>query len=373
MRSAGSHSGAYVRDLTKNRRLYARRARDRRILASNAKLFTTAALLDRFGTERGLTTRVRGRGELTDRGAWIGDLYLMGGGDPTLGTSSFARGYGSRASVGRLSRKLKRAGVERVRGRIVGDESRYDSLRGGPSSDYRTSIYVGPLSALSYNAGYASGGFQSDPPSYAASRLERSLESRGVEVTRPSRSGTTPPGTSVLAGVRSPSFASLVRHTNKSSDNFFAEMLTKELGTPGAGPGTTRRGARRTRRFARRLGASARIVDGSGLSRRNRARPREVVDLLAALTRRPQYPAVRASLPIAGRDGTLASRMEGEAAEGRCRAKTGTLSGVSTLSGYCKARGGAVLAFSFLMSGTDVYRARRLQDRMANALARYGG
>jgi len=65
--------------------------------------------------------------------------------------------------------------------------------------------------------------------------------------------------------------------------------------------------------------------------------------------------------------------MRGEAAEGRCRAKTGTLPNVSVLSGYCRSRGGDRIAFSFLMSRIDVDAARDLQDRMANAIARFRG
>jgi D-alanyl-D-alanine carboxypeptidase/D-alanyl-D-alanine-endopeptidase (penicillin-binding protein 4) len=168
-----------------------------------------------------------------------------------------------------------------------------------------------------------------------------------------------------------------VESTNKPSNNFFAEMLLKELGGAGAGKGTTDKGARRTRRFAKRLGARARIVDGSGLAHQNRASPRNVVDLLVGLDRRTsfaaEFEAFKSSLPIAGVDGTLSDRMRGGPAEGRCQAKTGTLTGVSALSGYCRSKGGDRLAFSFLMNGIDVGRARNLQDRMTNALARYGG
>ena len=73
---------------------------------------------------------------------------------------------------------------------------------------------------------------------------------------------------------------------------------------------------------------------------------------------------------MAGQSGTLVDRMRRGAARGRCHAKTGTISGVSALSGYCESRGGDTYVFSFLMNGVNVYGARRLQDRMANALAR---
>jgi D-alanyl-D-alanine carboxypeptidase/D-alanyl-D-alanine-endopeptidase (penicillin-binding protein 4) len=88
---------------------------------------------------------------------------------------------------------------------------------------------------------------------------------------------------------------------------------------------------------------------------------------------RSDWPAFDRALPVAGRDGTLDDRMNSGPARGRCRAKTGTIAGVSTLSGYCRARSGDRLVFSFLMNGVSTSGARRLQDRMAQALARYNG
>ena len=136
------------------------------------------------------------------------------------------------------------------------------------------------------------------------------------------------------------------------------------------GKGTTKAGARRVRRFARSLGARVRARDGSGLSRRNRAAPKQVGRLLAGMLDHEAEGAFRSSLPVAGREGTLRSRMRGTAAEGRCRAKTGTLSGVSALSGYCEG-GKRTIAFSILMNGADVFAARGIQDRMAAAIARH--
>jgi len=375
MRAAGGGSGAYVGNMTEGGRLFAKRAGDRRTLASNTKLYSTAATLGRFGPEERLETQVRGAGELTGTGAWLGDLYLVGGADPTFGSRSFARDYGSEASVEALATALDRAGLRRVMGRIRGDESRHDSRRGGPASGYQTSGYVGPLSALSFNRGESGGGFQSNPPETAARALTKALERRGIPVRDAAGTGTAP-AAAALAEVSSPPLAELVTLTNKPSDNFFAETLVKELGT-GPGRGTTDRGANRAQAFAAELGSRARIVDGSGLARSNRASPRAVVKLLVRLDARPSfafaYPAFRSSLPVAGRDGTLSDRMRGRAAEGRCQGKTGTLSNVSALSGYCSSRGGDRIAFSFLMSGIDVEAARDLQDRMANAIARFRG
>jgi D-alanyl-D-alanine carboxypeptidase/D-alanyl-D-alanine-endopeptidase (penicillin-binding protein 4) len=346
-----------------------------RILASNTKIYTTAAALARFGSEGTLATEVRGRGELGGRGVWRGSLYLVGGGDPTFGSRRFARrAYGPTTStVERLALALERAGIERVDGRIFGDESSFDGRRGGPESGYGTSIWVGPLSALGFNRGLASEagyGFQSDPPSFAAARLHEALARRGIEVRRAPRRGRAPRRADTLAAVESPPMSRLIALTNKPSDNYFAEMLVKGLALQARGQGTTAAGTRIAQRHARRLGGRPkRLADGSGLSRANRASPYRLVELLLALRAGERFRTFLHSLAIAGRDGTLGDRMRGGPARGRCRAKTGTLSNVSALSGYCRARSGDTYAFSILMNGVSPTSARGLQDGMLQAIA----
>jgi serine-type D-Ala-D-Ala carboxypeptidase/endopeptidase (penicillin-binding protein 4) len=373
MGAAGSGSGAYVANLTDGETVFRWRPGRARILASNTKLFTTAAALARFGTEGTLGTEVLGVGSPDVEGVWRGDLYLRGGGDPTFGGRSFTRRrYRVAPTVEGLARALDAAGIQRVTGRIVGDESAFDPLRGGPDSGYGTSSWVGPLSALSFNHGWADergSVFQVNPPVFAAARLDGALEARGIRVRAAPRAGVTPRGAEVLASVESPPMADVVRMTNKPSDNFFAEMLLKGLARQANGRGTTAGGARLVADFARELGAPIRMVDGSGLSRGNQAAPRRVVRFLTAMQGRDEFEAWYASLPVAGRDGTLAGRMRSGAASGRCRAKTGTLSNVSALSGFCEARSGDLYAFSILMNGVYVTGARQLQDRIAHALA----
>ncbi|MEX1142978.1 MAG: D-alanyl-D-alanine carboxypeptidase/D-alanyl-D-alanine-endopeptidase [Thermoleophilaceae bacterium] len=375
MGSAGGSSGAYVVDAETGRPLLRWRHTTPRILASNAKLFTTAATLARFGPDGSLETAVRGDGRLGGRGVWRGDLFLVGGGDPTFGSRSFAeRAYGvRRPTVQTLAAKLDRAGIEHVTGRIYGDESAFDSLRGGPDSGYGTSIWVGPLSALGYNRGLAAetgASFQGNPPAFAAARLTDALRARGVSVRRRPSAGVAPRSAQELAAVRSPSIARLAAMTNKPSDNYFAEMLLKALAMRAHGQGTTAAGAKIAARFARRLGGRpARLADGSGLSRANRASPYRVVRLLAAMRERDELVPFARSLAVAGRDGTLDDRMRRGPARGRCRGKTGTLSNVSALSGWCRARSGDTYLFSILMNRVDPYGARALQDRMLQAIA----
>ena len=407
MSGAGSHSGAFVMDADSGRTMFSRRGGTPRILASNTKLFTSAAVLARYGRSSSLATMLIGSGSLQPNGTWEGSIYLRGGGDPTFGSRSFAgSAYGSSASVETLADQLDRAGFTSVTGSVIGDESSFDSLRGGPSSGYGISVYVGPLSALGFDRGLANpsgSAFQRNPPLFAATRLDQALSARGISVRGKPRAGTAPDNAVELGEARSPDVGRLLFLQNKDSDNYFAETLLKGLPmvpssggslrrsgaampvtpTPGApyAPaattpaqvGTTKAGARAAVAYAHSLGVKAQLVDGSGLSRSDRASPREMVRLLRALRSRPGFSALYASLPIAGRDGTLASRMRSGPAHGRCRAKTGTLSDVSALSGYCISRSGRTLVFSVLNNGANIYTARSVQDRVAQALAGYRG
>jgi serine-type D-Ala-D-Ala carboxypeptidase/endopeptidase (penicillin-binding protein 4) len=378
MRAAGPYSGAYVYEVSGERphAVFRWRQKTPRILASNTKLFTTTAALARFGVQGTLGTEVLGTGELDTEGVFSGSLYLRGGGDPTFGSRTFTRkSYGGGATVQDLAELLGDTGIERVTGRVYGDGSAFDSLRGGPDSGYGVSPWVGPLSGLSYNRGlFTEGGrgFQANPPAFAAARLDDALEARGVTVRLKPRAGITPVDARVIASVESPPMERLIRLTNKPSDNFFAETLLKDLAYQAGGVGTTAAGARIAASFARRLGVRATLVDGSGLARGNRASPQGIVRLLKTMYGSDDYDVFVGSLPIAGSDGTLFDRMRRGPAHRHCVGKTGTLSNVSALSGYCEALSGDNYAYSILMNGVYPTSARKLQDLMLQALSRYG-
>lgn len=376
MRAAGAHSSAYVVNTSEGETVFGWKQRTPRILASNTKLFTTAAALARYGSGGTLGTEVLGDSRLGDDGVWRGDLYLRGGGDPTFGSRRFVtRHYGRGATVEKLAALIEDTGIERVTGRVYGDESRFDSLRGGPESRYATSIWVGPLSGLAFNRGLGDEqgrSFQLDPPLFAAAQLDAALERRGVKVRLAPRAGVAGPGADVLASIDSPPMRRLIALTNKSSDNFFAEMLLKDLSLQAHGRGSTAAGAKLAAGFARRLGSGARLVDGSGLSRGNRASPRQVVKLLSEMLEDDQDRYNHDffdSLAIAGTEGTLSDRMRSGPAHRRCVGKTGTLSNVSALSGLCEATSGDTYVFSILMNYVYPPGARRLQDAMLQAIA----
>jgi D-alanyl-D-alanine carboxypeptidase/D-alanyl-D-alanine-endopeptidase (penicillin-binding protein 4) len=375
MRSAGSRSGAYVLDLQNGRVLFQRRANAFRTPASNEKVYTTATALLRFGAGGRVRTTVLGAGALGSDGVYRGTLYLRGGGDPTFGGGAYVRySYGGGGSIDDLAQRLEDAGVTRVEGPVVGDESYFDRLRGTPEDGFARSPFLeGQLSALAFERGLSANGaaFQSRPATFAAARLIDALNRVGVRVTQSAGEGATPAGAVELARVDSPDMGTLARLTNRPSDNFFAETLLKGLGAGFGGGGTTAAGAAVVTAQLKRFNVSARVVDGSGLSYSDSTSPRQIVRFLTAVRHSRVDGAFERSLAVAGRSGTLAGRMGGTTAAGRCRGKTGTLPGVSALSGYCDTRGGHTLAFSILMNGVNVSAGRAQQDAMAIAIARY--
>jgi D-alanyl-D-alanine carboxypeptidase/D-alanyl-D-alanine-endopeptidase (penicillin-binding protein 4) len=365
MRAAGGGSGAWVHDGGAGRTVFKWNTAKRRIPASVQKLVTTAAIMDRLGTQARFATQVLARGEVIE-GELDGDLYVKGSGDPSFGTGALAG----------LADAVAETGLDHVDGRVYGDESFFDGLRGGPASRFGISPWVGPLSALAFNRGTIAPfgrGWQTAPAAFTAGRLRVFLRRAHVAVARNARTGSAPAEARTIAARESPPLDRIVRHTNHVSDNYYAETLLKGLGARAGKRGSTREGARVARRFGREAGFSARVVDGSGLSRGNAIAPRDVGHLLLHVRGEDWFESFYRSLPLAGRTGTLHKRMRGTRASGRCRAKTGTLSGVSALAGFCRAPDGDLVTFALLMNGVNLWAARRSQDRIAAALAAYSG
>jgi D-alanyl-D-alanine carboxypeptidase/D-alanyl-D-alanine-endopeptidase (penicillin-binding protein 4) len=376
MNRVGGASGAWVYDLSAGgggSTLFSDSGKRSRILASNAKLFTTAAFLDRFGPDGTLRTGLWTRGNRTgpnDR-KLQGDLALVGDGDPALAAPGFARRRNLPLTrLKPLAKSVRAAGIRRVTDDLIVDPTVFDRKRSVPQPGITGGPYLSTLSGLSYNAGISR-----QPERDAGRALLAALRRAGVKVKgevrvkgTPAKLRSDPP----LDFAKSPAAAKLIARTNTPSDNFYAEMLLKRLAARGQRPGTTARGAQKAERFANRSGSGASLTNGSGLSRKSRSSPKQLGKLLAHMAGDEALDgAYRDSLAVAGRTGTLSNRMRGTAAEGRCQAKTGTITGVTALSGYCKS-GSGLIAFSILMNGVNVDAGRRAQDAMAAAIARYG-
>lgn len=391
----GPRSGVVVADAATGKVLLSRNADQTRIPASVTKLFTVAAALHRLGPDWAPQTRVAATGSASGR-TWNGNLYLVGGGDPTL----------TRAGLTELAqRTATQLGVTKVTGRLIVDAGAFDGWRGAD----RTRSAVDPdmggvLSALTVDRGARS----TNPAVTAATTFRTLLRRAGVAVPGSPTLGTTPTTAATTAALIGPDVRTLAGRILLPSDNFAAETLVKDLvsadGTEGvcrqrsglavlrdwqqplvpedeactarrtAIAATTTAGTRMLRTTLKPvLGATPRIHDGSGLTRRNRVSPALVTRLLVSLHNDPALgPVVRDALPRAGATGTLARRMRGSAAQGRCRAKTGTINGVSSLAGYCTAASGRELAFAILQNGSSPWSAHAFQDRFVAQLAARG-
>ena len=374
---AGPHDGAYVYDLSTKQAVFSERATTMRPPASVEKLYTATTALDLMGAGTRLDTTVLGVGHMAPGGVWEGSLYLRGGGDPTFGSTAFIHSHygGVGASVSALVTQLVRNdGIHRITGSIEGDESYFDSLRGEPSSDYQWDPFLeGTLSALAFNRGET--GHERGPhapAAFAARALWGALKADGVSIHGASGAATTPTGAVQLAQAQSPTVAQLLALMLPPSDNFFAETLVKDLGARYGGAGTTAAGAAVVMKtIASLLGIHPHVVDGSGLSEADKTSPYQVADLLVELAPTPIGAVLRGSLAVAGHTGTLELRMRGTRAAGNCQGKTGTLTGVSNLVGYCQAADGHTLAFAIFTDDIPTETAHTFQDNMAITVADY--
>jgi serine-type D-Ala-D-Ala carboxypeptidase/endopeptidase (penicillin-binding protein 4) len=375
---AGDGTSVGVYDLTAKRALYTLRWDVPRLPASNEKLVTSATALADWSAVYRFSTQLsfQNAGPSPD-GVVHGDVYLKGLGDPTLSTASFQSAHlGLRTSdLGAFVAKLQALGVTKIAGRVVADDSAFDRARAVASWRPGMTAYCGPLSALTLNEGFGpDGSYVGDPALWAAGRLTTLLRAAGVGVTHQAARGTVPASATLVATERSASLSSILAAMDKPSDDFLAEELLKGLGASFGGAGTTAAGAAVADQFLQSVGVTSgyRIHDGSGLSYTDKLSAHAIIDLLRAMTSRPDFRTFREALAVAGVDGTLSDRMRGTAAAGNVHAKTGTLAAASCLSGYVTSAGGHELAFSILMNGSGLSQteAHAAQDAVAEILAR---
>ena len=338
-----------------------------RLPASNQKIITIATALDVLGPQARLATTLVAAAEPVD-GVVTGDVWLVGGGDPTFSTSAFADAYWGiyAPTADRLAADLAAAGVTRITGRVNADASRFDDVPGAPGwKPEFIPAQSPPISALTIDRAATA------PSLRAARAVRRALVRAGIQVG-PARVAPAPAADAVeLARVESAPVGILAELAGRDSDNFVAEMLLKAAAVEATGRGTTAAGVETERGVLAELGVPDRglaLVDGSGLSYDNRATAAALSLLLARIDDDPALgPAMRTALATAGVNGTLAGRMQSGPAAGLVRAKTGSLNDASSLSGYA-----GECAFSVLVQRTwvDQAAAHALQDRIAQLLAR---
>ncbi len=329
--------------------VYAHLGDEPRVLASNEKLLTSMAALDLLGSSFRYTTRVAAAGRVAN-GILHGDLWLVGGGDPTLSVDDLTA----------LATSVRDRGITRVAGHVVGDTGAFD--RGWWAPGWLKGIsrqYVTRPTALRLVGG------DSSPEGEATSSFLAALASAGVSIDGDSRIGPAPNDLRTLATDRSPALATLLVHQNHESDNLYAELATKFLGGED-GVASTASGAAVIRGWAKDVGVSSGVRDGSGLSDQDETSAVGMVTLLLAAQQERWFPALERSLP-AGGEGTLGSRLAGVPV----RAKTGTLfiRPASTLSGYVTTRAGTQVAFSVLTHDLPDGTAVAIEDAIVRTLA----
>jgi D-alanyl-D-alanine carboxypeptidase/D-alanyl-D-alanine-endopeptidase (penicillin-binding protein 4) len=218
-----------------------------------------------------------------------------------------------------------------------------------------------------------------NPTRYAGEMMKQLLAMRGIEVEGRVRRGVTSPSSLYVVSHYSRPLAEILSELNKYSNNFIAEQILKTLAAEvGEQPGSWEGGVAVLSGFLDQLGIDGsqyRLGNGSGLNDVNRVSPQLITELLRTMHERFEVrPEFVASLAVAGHSGTIGRRFEDTPADTRLRAKTGSLTGVSALSGYVVTRDDEILAFSIMMNDYEG-RARpmwRIQDAIGVALANYG-
>jgi D-alanyl-D-alanine carboxypeptidase/D-alanyl-D-alanine-endopeptidase (penicillin-binding protein 4) len=374
---AGRSTGVFVWDFDTARTVYASNQGALLAPASNMKLVTSLTALSRWGADYRFKTELYGPGVPVYGGVLYGDLYLKGYGDPSLSTRDYQRrefGF-STSSFESFAKRLRTLKVHKIRGRVLGDESYFDSLRAGALWTPSLMLESGRLSALTGNESLDNGNRVKDPALYAATLLTQALRAKGIKVTGAPGRGEVPETARLLKRQFSAPLKKLLQHMDKYSDNFFAEILTKGLGAAFGGAGTTEAGVDVMKRTLTSIDVppdAYALYDGSGLSYQNRLTAGDLAKVLGAARQRPDATVFYNALAVAGVDGTLEDRMRGTAAQGNAHAKTGTLNIAVCLSGYVTSANDHAVGFAILINGGSVnwFEATAAQDDVVVLLAK---
>jgi D-alanyl-D-alanine carboxypeptidase/D-alanyl-D-alanine-endopeptidase (penicillin-binding protein 4) len=325
--------------------------------ASNEKLLLSMAMLATLGPDARLVTQVASPLPVV-AGVVPGDLWILGQGDPAVGPRRMEQ----------LANALQAAGILQIDGSVVGSTGFFKRDWRAPGwKSYFPREHIPLPTALTFEGNTSHGTHIRDPEVRAAKELTEQLKARGIRVSGKPEAGKPPAGLLPVAEAASKPIAELLEFTNRYSSNFYAEVLGKRLGVEHAGvPGTISKGAAAIRAWAGARGVRVRPHDSSGLSYANRVSPAGLVSLLGAAELELWGEAFRETLPRPGQ-GTLKGRMK----HLEVRAKTGTLTDISSLSGWVFLRRERVWAeFSILSRGVPQDQAKGIEDAIVRTLAR---
>lgn len=364
------------------------------IPASTTKLLTTDAAMALLGPKFSWTTQLEYSGEIDEQGVLNGNLYIVGSGDPSLGTGKAgASTYGSVASDFKYA--IQERGIRRVNGDIIMQTAVYkDSklstlpenivwrelpkyyLPAGSTKDVNPQserlvatkalgqskqryFYVSPYTGkMAFTDEYSGGSLSTNiaqPPAYLGNSLKTSLVKSGIPVSGAVSVkiiDASPEPRKIITAYRSPLLADIVYDTNQRSDNALAEALMRMVGFQKYGDHTSESGRAAVDKHLQEVNFDKNgfnYADGSGLSRSNYVTPMAQVKFLTEIMEKPYYQDFYASLPIGGQTGTLKSWFK-DYNNGRIFAKTGTLNRVKALAGYIQTYQNETLVFSMLIN-----------------------
>ncbi|MFZ4516516.1 MAG: D-alanyl-D-alanine carboxypeptidase/D-alanyl-D-alanine endopeptidase [Acidimicrobiia bacterium] len=351
--------------------------------ASTQKILTALAALTVLGPEFRYETKIVA--DSPNANGVVAQATLLGGGDPVLATAEYRthieetpllRGRASTA-LESLADQLTQRSVKSI-GVLVVDDSRYDSVRFLPTwrANYATEGQAGGLGALVVNDGYSAWKPDRtparDPALDAGQAFAALLRARGVPVTEVRRTPNPPSGAALVA-VQSPPLRDIAASMLRSSNNTTAELITRELAVAKGQPGTTPEGVTVITETMQQMGVpmgGVTLLDGSGLTRDNQV---TCAALLGALQAGQGPTALHDLLAVAGTSGTLAKRFSGTPLAGALYAKTGTLNGITGLTGYVETYRSLSFALIANSGVSDDGAAFALQSRVANALRSFPG
>ncbi|MCI0473668.1 MAG: D-alanyl-D-alanine carboxypeptidase/D-alanyl-D-alanine-endopeptidase [Ignavibacteria bacterium] len=347
--------------------LYEYRPEIKMIPASITKVITAAVALHYLGTGYDFRTVLYTDDNNLDDGVINGNLYIKGYGDPEFDSNDMIE----------IIKKFLNKGIKEITGNIIYDESYFDNQYFGLANYYSsdTKLQYWPyVNALSFNknASRENGGLAS------ATFLQEQLEANSVKVDGIIISGVTPESPKEISRVTHP-IAEVLANMNKPSDNHSANMIFKVVGAEySRPPGTLQKGSYAVIEYLTSIGVARdefEILEGSGLTRFNYVTSNVYIQLLKYLYDRVNiFDTFYYSLPVAGVDGTLKKRMLQTEAEKNVHAKTGSINGVSTLTGYAISRDNELIIFYIAMNGFkggNWESYRKLQDAMCDTFCSF--
>lgn len=319
--------------------------RERKMIpASITKVITAAIALHYLGAGYEFKTGIYTDDTDISDGVINGNLYIKGFGDPDFSTRDLSN----------LIKIFLSKNITEITGNIVYDDSYLDDKYFGLADYYSgdTKLQYWPyVNALSYNKNAS----RTNPSTTIVSEFESALTSKNIKLEGITIAGQTPESSKEIAKVTH-TMSEVLVNMNKPSDNHSAITLFKDVGAVfDKPPGTLDKGTSAVIEFFNSLGIARdeyEILEGSGLTRFNYVTSNVYIQLLKYLFDQQNFFDIfYYSLPIAGVDGTLKKRMIGTEAEQNIHAKTGSINGVSTLTGFAISRDNEPLIFYIAMNG----------------------